>query len=441
MAVVKPFRGITYNFDRFQDLGTLVTPPYDVISASEQEEFYRVDPNNVIRLELGKTNSADTDQDSRYTRSAAVFRKWLEQGVLVRAQEPFFYVSAHSYLVGKESRTRWGIVARVKIEEEGSDVILPHEQTFPAHKTDRLKLMEACGAQFSQVFSIYENPRGLLREIASYCESVRPQASFSFKDGSRHRMWAISDIDMKEHVENSFRDATLYIADGHHRYETARNYRNAVRDGTGGEAGGAHEYVMMYLSGIDERGLTILPYHRLLAAAAPFDPDAFKSRITEYFTVDLLGTEVSGNPEAIERMLAEAGGNATSFILCTRDSGRLLLRLKPDASEHMDADLHPALKRLDVQVLSELVFQKTIGFTPTDMENDEWFRFDSSVESCLARVGSGETRAAFLMNPTPIEDVREVARAGLVMPRKSTFFHPKVLTGLVFNPLEDHAEL
>lgn len=438
MAVVKPFRGITYNLNRFKDLGTLVTPPYDVISASEQEEFYLADPYNVIRLELGRSTPADTGTDNRYTRAADTFREWLRKGVLLQTKEPSFYITAHSYRIGEERRTRMGIIARVKIEEEGSHVVLPHEQTFPAHKTDRLKLMEACRAQFSQVFSVYEGSGNVLSDIFSTCESMPPQASFSFKDGSEHKMWTITDTNTLGEIENAFMDKSLYIADGHHRYETARNYRDGMR-AKGAAAGEcAHDYVMMYLSGIDDRGLTILPYHRLLAGNTPFDTDVFVSRVSEYFTVDSIRMDGPQDAGAVESKLAEAGGKSTSFAVFTRGGDCLLLQLKPGAFEHMSGDDHPALRKLDVQVLSDLIFQKTIGFTLKDMENDELFRFDSSIGSCLAKVYSGEAEAAFLLNPTPIEDVREVAGAGLVMPRKSTFFHPKVLTGLVLNPLEDY---
>jgi uncharacterized protein (DUF1015 family) len=438
MAVVKPFCGITYNLERFQDLGTLVTPPYDVISASEQEAYYLADPYNVIRLELARVTPDDTESDNRYTRAAETYRGWLREGVLRQAKEPCFYVTAHTYQVGQERRTRMGIIARVQIEEEGSDVILPHEQTFPAHKTDRLKLMEACRAQFSQVFSVYEDPENLLGDVFSACESSRPRASFSFKDGSEHRMWTLTDAGALQTVENAFKGRTLYIADGHHRSETARNYRNAMRAKGGGAGEDAHEYVMMYLSAIDDRGLTILPYHRLLAGKTPFDAEAFVARASEFFSVNAIGLGDGNDAGAIQTKLVAAGARRTSFVVCTRTGDCLLLQLKPEAFGHVAADLHPALRGLDVQVLSDLIFQKTMGFTPRDMENDALFRFDSSIESCLAKVRSGDAEAAFLLNPTPIEAIREVAAAGLVMPRKSTFFHPKVLTGLVLNPLEDY---
>jgi uncharacterized protein (DUF1015 family) len=437
MAVVKPFRGITYNFDRFKDLGPLVTPPYDVIAPSEQEAFYLADPYNVIRLELARAKADDTDRDNRYTRAAGTFRDWLREGVLRHAKEPCFYITAHSYQIGEERRTRMGIIGRVQIEEEGSDVILPHEQTFPAHKTDRFNLMKACRAQFSQVFSVYEDSGNLLRDLFSTCESTEPQAAFSFRDGSGHRMWALTGEDKRRAIENAFKDKALYIADGHHRYETARNYRNEMRAGGGAVEGGAPDYVMMYLSAIDARGLTILPYHRLLSRSMPLDVNAFLERVSEYFIVNSIRMNGLNDAGDVESTLAESGKQNTSFVVFTRTGDYHLLQLKPRAFERMPKEVHPALRRLDVQVLSDLVFQKTIGFTAKDMENDEWFRFDSSIETCLEKVRSGDAEAAFLLNPTPIEDVRNVAGEGLVMPRKSTFFHPKVLTGLVLNPLDD----
>lgn len=436
MALVRPFRGITYNSDRFDDLGSIVTPPYDVISPGGQERYYSAHPYNVIRLELGRTGPEDTNLNNRYTRAARTFTDWLAEGALVRGAQPCFYVTAQDYQAGKVKRTRWGIVARVRIEDAGSGVVLPHEQTFSAHKTDRFRLMEACRAQFSQVFSVYQDPKRDLEEAFTHCRSLSPEVSFSAPDGSSHRMWAVSDPEVIGTVEDLFRDRTLYIADGHHRYETARNYRDMVRGGKAPSVDGPHEYVMMYLSSMDDEGLTILPYHRLLSAGFPLDVAAFADCISRWFTVE---EQSAGRlePAVLESRLAASGNAGSSFAVFAGDDLCLLLRLKPDADNDMARDLHPALRRLDVQVLSELVFGKALGLTPEDLGDDGLFQFDSSIESCLAKVGAGQARAAFLLNPTPIEDVREVALAGLVMPRKSTYFHPKVITGLVLNPLDD----
>ena len=436
MALVRPFRGITYNSDRFDDLGSIVTPPYDVISPGGQEGFYSAHPYNVIRLELGRTGPGDTNSNNRYTRAARTFSDWLTEGALVRGTRPCFYVTAQDYQAGRLKRTRWGIIARVRIEDEGSGVVLPHEQTFSAHKADRLKLMEACRAQFSQIFSVYQDPERAVEEVFSYCRALSPKISFKAPDGSIHRMWVVSDPEVIVTVEDLFRDKTLYIADGHHRYETARNYRDMVRAGRVQAVDGPHEYVMMYLSSMDGEGLTILPYHRLLSAGPPLDDSSLADRLSRWFSVEHQ-TSDRLDPDSLEASLAVSGKAGPSFAVFTGAGRCLLLRLKPGACEEMDSGLHPALRRLDVQVLSELVFGKALGLTPEDLGDDALFQFDSSIESCLAKVRAGQARAAFLLNPTPIEDVRDVARAGLVMPRKSTYFHPKVITGLVLNPLDD----
>ncbi len=437
MAAVKPFRGITYDFERFKDLSPIVTPPYDVISAADQEAFYNAHPCNVIRLELARTGAGDNDSDNRYTRAAETLKDWLRQGVLVRGSRECFYVTAHDYSAGSRRRTRWGITGRVRIEDEGSDVVLPHEQTFQAHKTDRFNLTRACRAQLSQVFALYEDAEKASGSVFSFCESNAPAASFVSEDGSGHRIWAISDPEIIGAIKEIFNGKTLYIADGHHRYETARNYRDFMR-AAGAPAGeGAHEYVMMYLSSMDDDGLTILPYHRLLSAGSAIDPPTFAERAARWFTVENPGLGIAEDPAALESLLVEAGRAGTSFAVCTGDGICFVLRLRPGAEKDMSDDIHPALRRLDVQRLSDLVFSKILGFTAEDLADDALFQFDSSFESCLDRVRSGESGAAFLLNPTPIDRVREVARKGLVMPRKSTYFYPKVLTGLVFNPLDD----
>ena len=277
MAVIAPFRGLTYNYKKINDLENIITPPYDVISEKEQEEYYNAHPNNIIRLELGKKKDGDSDLQNRYTRASEYLKKWESESILIRSGQDSVYLTSHSYDPGDGSgaRVRWGFVALVKIEEEGSGVILPHERTFSAHKDDRLKLLNACSTQLSQVFGLYDDSgEGILDSLRKFSDSP-PEISFTFSDGTEHKMWCITDSEIIKKVAGSMKDKSIFIADGHHRYETSRNFRNLMRQSHGADAGRPYEYLMMYLTDMGEEGLTILPSHRLIKKAEGFEIKRF----------------------------------------------------------------------------------------------------------------------------------------------------------------------
>ncbi len=443
MAIIAPFRGITYDFKKTQDISKLVTPPYDVISEAEQEEYYQADPHNIIRLILGKRKIGDTDWDNRYTRAAECLRKWEAEGVLTREDQPCMYLTSLTYDPGNgdEIRTRWGLIALAKIEDEGSGVILPHEKTFSAHKDDRLKLYRACNAQFSQIFGLYEDPENAVLEACKKAINGDPQISFDFKDGTTHRMWLIESPALFRTVAKEMSQKAIFIADGHHRYETSRNYRNIMRERYGRKPEAkSYEFVMMYLSNMNDEGLTILPSHRLVKKAPDFHLEGFLNNLKNWFHISDYPYEdssISMRCADLKAKVTEADRTNTAMAFCLHNHRRYyVLTLKEDAREKMAEDLHPSLKKLDVLVLSELVFKEALGFTNQDMDNSGIFHYQSKMETALSEVESGNIQMAFMLNPTKIEHVREVAGNSLVMPRKSTYFYPKVITGLVFNKLD-----
>ncbi|UCF55778.1 MAG: DUF1015 domain-containing protein, partial [Deltaproteobacteria bacterium] len=265
MAIIAPFKGLTYNFERLDDISTLMAPPYDVISEEEQEEYYQTDPYNVIRLILGKKKTGDSDWDNRYTRSADFYKRWESEEILIRTDSPSMYATSLAYDPGEGSgeRVRWGLIALVRIEDEDSGVILPHERTFSAHRDDRLKLMRACSAQLSQVFGLYEDPENSVFGALKKAIQAPPQISFQFNDGTSHQLWVIQDRSISRKVADAMYNKSIIIADGHHRYETSRNFRNIMRARYGWRpANRSYEYVMMYLTNMNDVGLTILPSHR-----------------------------------------------------------------------------------------------------------------------------------------------------------------------------------
>lgn len=442
MAIIAPFRGMTYNYNKLDDLENIMTPPYDVISENEQEEYYDAHPNNIIRLELGKKKVGDSELKNRYTRAADYLKKWELESVLTRSDKDSVYLTSHSYDPGDGSGTkvRWGFAALVKIEEEGSRVILPHERTFSAHKDDRLKLLKACSTQLSQVFGLYDDSgEGILDALRKFTDAP-PEMSFTFRDGTGHKMWCITDSQVIKKVARSMKDKSIFIADGHHRYETSRNFRNFMRETHGKGTDKPYEYLMMYLTDMGEKGLTILPSHRLIKNMEGFEPAGFLEKAGRYFKIEKMVLHEQGKkefPHELRSVLAKKGAENSAFIFhCNKDSGYYLMSLKPGIMGEMETDLHPSLRKLDVIVLSRLVLQKSLGFTRDDLDNDTIFQYNSSIQSSVSLVDSGECEMTFLLNPTKIEQVQEIAGESLIMPRKSTYFYPKVLTGMVLNKID-----
>ena len=445
MAIIAPFKGLTYDFSVIRDFSTVVAPPYDVISEDEQEAYYQADPYNVIRLVLSKKKMGDSDWDNRYTRSADYLKRWESSGILLRADEPCIYLTSLTYDPGNgdEQRTRWGVIALVRIEEEDSRVILPHEKTFSAHRDDRLRLTRACSAQLSQIFGLYEDPDNTVLNTCKKTIDFHPHVEFEFKDGTRHQMWVLQMPFLYKKVAGAMSEKRIFIADGHHRYETARNFRNIMRARYGRRpANRAYEYVMMYLSNMDDEGLTILPSHRLIKSAPDFQIQSFLEKVERWFDITRFpfsSPNLSHQCSALKQKLKETGRSTTVMAFYWHNADEYyIFSLKPGVRKEMGNDLHPSLKKLDVLVLSRFVLQKGLGFNREDLDDEEIFHYESSMKTAVSQVQSGTYQMTFLINPTKIGHVKEIADNSLVMPRKSTYFYPKVLTGLVFNKIEPH---
>ena len=445
MAIVAPFKGFTYNLSYGQEFSKLVAPPYDVISEEEQEEYYQAHPHNVIRLILGKKKTGDTDWDNRYTRAADYLKRWEADGILVRAKEPAIYLTSLTYKPQdtENERTRWGFIALVRIEDQDSGVILPHERTFSAHKDDRLKLIRACNTQFSQIFGLYEDNENSILEACKAHAGQQPLLSFEFKDGTRHNVWVIKSPALFRLVSEAMKNKTIFIADGHHRYETSRNFRNIMRARYGRRnPNRSYEYVMMYLTNMSDEGLTILPSHRLIKWVPNFELQEFLQKAKTWFEIEditLSNHSTRSKAEAIQDILRRKGGKRSAMGFYPNGSEScFILTLDEAKRDQMGDDLHPALKELDVLVLSRFLFQKTLGFSREELDDEKTFQYQSSLIQAIQSVESGQAQMAFFLNPTKIEQVKEVARNFLVMPRKSTYFYPKVITGLVFNKIDPH---
>lgn len=442
MAIIAPFKGLTYNYLVRQDFEAIVAPPYDVISGEEQEAYYQKDPYNVIRLILAKKKIGDSDWDNRYTRAADCFKRWESAGILLHSDRPSIYLTSLEYDPGngEPRRTRWGIIVLVRIEDEDAGVILPHERTFSAHRDDRLKLMRACSAQLSQIFGLYEEPDNTIMEAARKVSDFPPEIAFDFEDGTNHRMWIIQNPRVLKKIADAMSDKSIFIADGHHRYETARNYRNMMRARHGHKpVNRSYEYVMMYLSNMSDEGLTILPSHRLIKEVPDLQPGPLLEKVGTWFDITSFpfkGNDISEECTALKQKLKEAGRLNTVIAFYHKKAGQYyLLSLKPGARDQLGDDLHPSLRELDVLVLSRFILQKGIGLTKQDLDNNEIIHYQSTMRTAVSQVRSGDYQMAFLLNPTRMDQVKGIANNSLVMPRKSTYFYPKILSGLVFNKI------
>lgn len=440
MATVKPFKGVAYNPEIIRNGADVCTPPYDVISPDAQQQFYARHENNIIRLILGKTTSTDTVADNAHTRAAAYFKDWMNQGILIQDETPAVYLTAVEFDPGSGPVTRYGFIARVRLEPFENKIILPHEKTFSKVKSERLNLMKACHANFSPIFSIYaDRDNTILNRLREHAANRRPDMAFTDHEGLGHRMWRVLENGLQQVVTHAMADKILYIADGHHRYETALNYKNWLGNQTAGlpdnhPAG----YVMMYMTAMDEPGLTILPAHRLLNGLDRELLSTFIKRAPEFFHISEFP---HGNDRgAARKMLREAlaAGHAENAVgVCIKDAPcYYLLKAKPGIMTTLFSnDLPACLIRLDVTVLTHLVFMKLLGFDTERLDNEKLISYSSDAESALNAVENGDHDAGFILNHTKMSQVKQVAEEGLIMPRKSTYFYPKVVTGQVMYKL------
>jgi uncharacterized protein (DUF1015 family) len=443
MAKILPFQGVLYNQEKIHHLRDVITPPYDVISAREQEAFYQRHPHNIIRLILGRAYPQDTEDDNRYTRAAQFFRGWQEQDILVQDAAPALYVTEIDFTEDGTPRTRLGFIALVGLEDFQGGVILPHEKTFSATKADRLRLMEACKANFSPVFSLFSDPGAkILGALRSAMEGIEPDFQFNDLKGYGHRLWRLTDGRLHRQIAEELAGGTLYIADGHHRYETALAFRNRVASKRG-MCGGDDpaDFIMMFLSSLDDPGLTIRPVHRLVRDVAPRVMEGFLDKARACFHVERLQSQGLNGMKLENVLLLQLRVGAEKGVMGVifRDHrSPYLLRVKEGIMDRLFREEIPApLRRLDVTVATKLVLEQILGLDNTALDNEEGLLYTSRAEKAFEAVDTGECSLALILNPTRLSQIEEVSRAGLTMPRKSSYFYPKVMTGLVINKIGD----
>lgn len=441
MATIIPFRGMFFNQAKAGAIADLVCPPYDIISHEQQQALYRKSPWNVIRLELGLESPGDTVEDNRYTRAAATLAEWTAAGVLQQSERPAFNVYEMEFAAGRKHRRLRGLVCLVRIEDYASGIVKPHETTLSGPKTDRLNLLRACKASFSQIYSLVSDPDGT---IGGILEGVKGKAEREVRDadGVVHRIWTLADESSINAIVRDLADRPVFIADGHHRYDTALNYRNERRKASGASTGReGFNYVAMFLARMEDPGLVILPAHRALFNLTDFHPRKFEEDLNRYFNIERI--DFTKRSEAADRQtildtMAHRADHAHVFGMRVQgEHCYYLLTLRSEADmEAVIPGKVPAYRRLDVSILHHLIIDRLLGVSLETHKLGLNIEYIKEADDAVRRVESGEAEIIFFMNPTKVQEVKEVAAAGERMPQKATYFSPKLLTGLVMHNLE-----
>jgi uncharacterized protein (DUF1015 family) len=436
LVEARPFRGLRYCPGVAPNIADLLAPPYDVISPEAQRFLLQRHPANIVRLELSQGRPDDTSQDDRYTRAAATLNRWLAEGILAVDPEPFFYVYDQEFFRGGRLLRRRSLMARVRLEPWVKGVMRPHEHTMTAPKEDRLQLLRHCRASFSPIFGLYRDPDAHLEGVISRVDSSAPLAQAREPGGERHTLYSLGDDASVATIRHLLSDRTLYVADGHHRYETALAYREerCTADWTGDEP---ENFAFMALTAAEDAGLVVLPIHRVVRLGAI--PEDLPARFEGPFMVEDLGPVHGGRPlrDALTR-LSEAGSGGPAYVAVGPGPSRLRL-LRPRDPEALAASLPPgtppAWRSLDVAILQHAVLDGLLGIGAARLDRGDALEYTEDGAEALEAVASGRAPLAFLVNATPVEQILAVADTGERMPQKSTFFYPKLATGLVMYPL------
>lgn len=427
MAEIKGYKGLRFNCEKAGKIEELVCPPYDIISDQQREEYIKTNPHNIIRLELPKG-------DDKYNKAAEILKDWLEKGILVKEDKPAIYIYEEEFTAYGERKAIKGIICRVKLEEFSKGIILPHEFTLSKAKEDRLSLMKATNCNFSQIYSLYmDGGKNTLGKIDSLSKS-EPDIQLQDNDNVTHRMWIIKDEKAIADICSDFTDRKLYIADGHHRYETALNYRNYLREQGLAKEGDACDYQMMMLVDMEHPGLVVFPTHRLVRNLDSFNAERVIDGCKEYFDV----TEHS-DINTIESTLMELynqGKKAYAFY-CGGSSYKLLVLKDTNIIKKLLPNASTATQQLDVTILHTLILEKIFGIDAENMAKQINLTYTKIFDEAISSVQQGNSQCAFILNPTRVSEIREVASNSEKMPQKSTYFYPKMITGLVMNQLED----
>jgi len=417
MAEIIPFRGLLYDVPK-TSIQDVLAPPYDIITPEGRDVLYARSPHNIVKIDFGREEPGDNETENKYTRAKEYLDAWIKNGVMKQSKEPSFYAYEITYTIHGARKRLSGFLGLVKIEELGKGSIYPHECTHAKPKQDRLNLLRICKANTSPIFSLYRSPADGISGILSRITLEKPYIEAPDISGNLHRLWQIHRPEEIEVMKQEIADKAVFIADGHHRYETSFEHWKEMSAKKKSHSGReSYGYTLMFLANLLDEGITILPTHRLVKEI----PGNIDGMLSRYFGIEAVTEDFD-----IERKLS-GSRNVFGFFKKGEKAWRLLAYRGQDLS-----DLHPDLKGIDVFTLHELIFKKILP--------DAEIGYEMDIAKALNRVNHGEYAAAFFLNPTRVEDVERVAFSSMRMPPKSTYFYPKLLTGLVLNKWETKPE-
>ncbi|HEV7521738.1 MAG TPA: DUF1015 domain-containing protein [Candidatus Angelobacter sp.] len=433
MAEIIPFKALRYDPDQVK-LEDVLTQPYDKITPEMQSKYYERSTHNLIRIILGKAGETDTDAFNVYTRAAEYLHDWRSSGILKQDSDSGIYAYSQTFTVPgtRELQERRGLVALGRIHDYADGVVHRHEQTLSKPRADRLNLLRATRAHFGQIFMLYSDPDNAVETLLKSRMEEDPDISLLDEYETLHRVWCIHDQGLIHAVQQKMQDKKLLIADGHHRYETALAYRNECRAESATDPNAAHEFVMMTLIPMESRGLVILPTHRIVHGLLDFDRERMLEAAGQFFDIDRI--DLRRESRSATTLLGQAGEVGTAFVAVTRQ-GPYLMRAKEDSIQQALRDV-PSLQRdLDVVQLHRIMLERVLGISEDAIRNQENIRYERDAFEAISWVRQG-ANVAFLMNPAKIEQVRDIAFGGEVLPQKSTDFYPKLLSGLAIYALD-----
>lgn len=446
MAIILPFKGFRYNPEKINDISKVITPPYDIISEEERDGYYQLDPNNIIRLILGKDFPGDDQSNNKYTRSAEFFDTWRKEEILIQETEPAIYVYAQEFTLSGKKYVRRGFISLVKLEDFQTGQIYPHEHTLAKPKEDRMNLMKACSANFSQVFTFFEDEdskiSNLLHKVSEGATGtgLKPDVDCTDTSGVKNLLWVIKGSTIIEEISSQMKNRALFIADGHHRYETALFYRDLMRDKEGTSKSNSNipsDYVMMMCISMKDPGLQILPTHRLARNIKDFDPKKIKKSLNEVFDISDMGKDCStdtliqklGEGTHKHRLAMYIGGSDKKFYILTLRDEKLLDQIL--TGEYIE------WRSIDTGILHGVIFDRMLGIQAKNISKSESVKYIQGIEDSVASVNKGEYQIAFFLNPTKIGQIRDIAVKRHKMPPKATYFYPKLMTGMVIRHISD----
>ena len=433
MANVKPFRGLRYDTEKVGSLSGVTTPPYDIISPAEQEMYCEKHKNSIIHLELGKTFDTDTETNNRYTRANDYLTRWMADGTLKFEDAPAYYLYEEIFTLPDGTvKSLKGLISAVELVPFSEKIVLPHEETLSKAKEDRFKLMDATHANFSPIYFLYTDEKKAVNKIIADVSKNVPEESFQTPDGITHNLWVIKDKELLGEIENAFKDKQLFIADGHHRYETALKFRDKLKSETPGfdETHGGN-FILAFAVEMDDPGLVVLPTHRILQNLDSFNETKAVESLKKNFSVEKI--ESQNIAEDVEKVLVEHK-DGTAFAFYTGKDYFYLLKLNSqDAMETALPQRSDAYRELDVSVLHTLILDSIFGIDTENMANQKNLVYTKFADEAVDSIKDGKAQCSFLLNATKVRQIKDVSLLNEKMPQKSTYFYPKLITGLVIN--------